>query len=175
MRPSVKDFAVALCKFTFAVPHLNRKAVSSWPEGSCAQVLLPEAPGRINLLTMTDLAGPVSQNGKHRRSKRLPLSIPVRVYGRTLDNRPFRDITETKSVSVHGGLLPLAARVKRGQTLLLVNAYTGEERECRVVYVESKRRNRKVGVEFTDVKGDFWHVYSPVVELRHDGNTANKG
>jgi hypothetical protein len=124
---------------------------------------------------MTDLAGPIAQNGKHRRSKRLPLTIPVRVYGRTLDNRPFRDITETKSVSVHGGLLPLAARVKRGQTLLLVNAYTGEERECRVVYVESKRRNRKVGVEFTDVKGDFWHVYSSVVELRHDAGNANQG
>jgi hypothetical protein len=44
-----------------------------------------------------------------------------------------------------------------------VNGYTGEERECRVVYVESKRRYRKVGVEFTEMKGDFWHVYSPVV------------
>jgi hypothetical protein len=124
---------------------------------------------------MTDLAGTVAQNAKHRRSKRLPLSIPVRVYGRTLDNRPFRDFTETKSVSVHGGLMPLAARVKRGQTLLLVNAYTGEERECRVVYVESKRRNRKVGVEFTNVKGDFWHVYSPVMVLSRDEETANQG
>lgn len=112
---------------------------------------------------MTDQAAGGAQNAKHRRSKRLPLGIPVRVYGRTLDNQPFRDITETKSVSVHGGLMPLAARVKRGQTLLLVNGFTGEERECRVVYVESKRRNRKVGVEFTDMKGDFWHVYSPLV------------
>ena len=103
---------------------------------------------------------------KPRRSKRLPLSIPVRVYGRTLDDRPFRDVTETRCVSVHGGLLPLTARVKRGQTLLLVNAITGEERECRVVYVESKRRNRKVGVEFTELRGDFWHVYSPLVEFR---------
>ena len=123
---------------------------------------------------MTDSAGTAAQKAKQRRSKRLPLSIPVRVYGRTLDNRPFRDFTETKSVSVHGGLMPLAARVKRGQTLLLVNAYTGEERECRVVYVESKRRNRKVGVEFTTVKGDFWHVYSPVVEFAHNGNAANE-
>jgi hypothetical protein len=97
------------------------------------------------------------------------------VYGRTLDNQPFRDITETKSVSVHGGLLPLAARVKRGQTLLLVNGFTGEERECRVVYVESKRRNRKVGVEFTEVRGDFWHVYSPLVDTSHGVSKLNKG
>jgi hypothetical protein len=112
---------------------------------------------------MADTVGALAQSGKRRRSKRLPLSIPVRVYGRTLDDHPFRDITETKFVSVHGGLLPLTARVKRGQTLTLVNGYTGEERECRVVYVESKRRYRKVGVEFTEMKGDFWHVYSPVV------------
>ncbi|MGH9712248.1 MAG: hypothetical protein ACRD5M_03005 [Candidatus Acidiferrales bacterium] len=121
---------------------------------------------------MTDQSGVGAQNSKHRRSKRLPLSIPVRVYGRTLDDRPFRDITETKCVSVHGGLMPLSARVKRGQTLLLVNGFTGEERECRVVYVESKRRNRKVGVEFTEVRGDFWHVYAPVVDLRLSATEA---
>jgi len=115
---------------------------------------------------MAVLSAPARQPFKPRRSKRLPLSIPVRVYGRTLDNRPFRNITETRCVSVHGGLLPLSVRVKRGQTLLLVNGITGEERECRVVYVESKRRNRKVGVEFTDLKGDFWHVYSPLVEFK---------
>lgn len=124
----------------------------------------------IKLPGMTDRLVAGTQNSKQRRSKRLPLSIPVRVYGRTLDDRPFRDITETKSVSVHGGLMPLAERVKRGQTLLLVNGFTGEERECRVVYVESKRRNRKVGVEFTEVRGDFWHVYASVVDLRYRGN-----
>jgi hypothetical protein len=124
---------------------------------------------------MTELPSAGVPQAKHRRSKRLPLSIPVRVYGRTLDNQPFRDITETKSVSVHGGLLPLAARVKRGQTLLLVNGFTGEERECRVVYVESKRRNRKVGVEFTEVRGDFWHVYSPLVDTSHGVSNLNKG
>ena len=118
------------------------------------------------LISMADLAATLRSNSKLRRSKRLPLSIPVRVYGRTLDDRPFRDITETRCVSVHGGLLPLTARVKRGQTLLLVNGITGEERECRVVYVESKRRHRKVGVEFVEPRGDFWHVYSPLVEFR---------
>ena len=52
-----------------------------------------------------------------RRCKRLPLNIPVRVYGRTLNNRPFREATVTKAVNIHGGLLPLAPRVKRGQTV----------------------------------------------------------
>jgi hypothetical protein len=106
-----------------------------------------------------------------RRCKRLPLNIPVRVYGRTPDNRPFRDITVTKAVNIHGGLLPLAPKVKRGQTILLVNGYTGEERECRVVYVRAMRgtKAKRVGIEFTTAKGlagDFWHVFTPLVSLK---------
>ena len=106
-----------------------------------------------------------------RRCKRLPLNIPVRVYGRTPDNLPFRDITTTKAVNIHGGLLPLSPRVKRGQTVLLVNGYTGEERECRVVYVRATRgsKAKRVAIEFTDGKGpigDFWHVFTPLVSLK---------
>jgi hypothetical protein len=106
------------------------------------------------------------QLARHRRSKRLEVSIPVRVYGRTVDNRPFRHTTETNAVSVHGGVLPLKAKVKAGQTLLLVNVVTEEERECRVVYVKSNLWSRKVAVEFMSSSGDFWHVYSAVVNMK---------
>ena len=98
-----------------------------------------------------------------RRSKRLPLSIPVRIYGRTPKNEPFRHVTETNMVSAHGGLVPLPAKVKRGQTLLLVHGFTEEARQCRVVYVDAKARRSRVGVEFLQGEGDFWHVYSPLV------------
>jgi predicted CDP-diglyceride synthetase/phosphatidate cytidylyltransferase len=95
------------------------------------------------------------------------LSIPVRVYGRTANNRPFRFITETNAVSVHGGLLALDAKVKQGQAVLLVNAITEEERECHVVYVESKLwGKRKIGLEFTSSSGDFWHVYPPLIRSK---------
>lgn len=105
---------------------------------------------------------------RQRRSKRLPLSIPVRVYGRTTDNRPFRRDTETKAVSVHGGLLSLGVRVKKGQTLLLVNTVTEEERECRVVYVDRNLWSQnRIGVEFSHTEGDFWHVYGTLVGLKH--------
>jgi hypothetical protein len=108
--------------------------------------------------------------GKLRRSKRLPLSIPLRVYGHTTDDHPFRDITVTTMVSAHGGAFPLVPNVKRGQTILLVNSITEEEQKCRVVYTKSNRRGRKrVAVEFTDSKknnGDFWHVYSALSVLK---------
>lgn len=111
--------------------------------------------------------------GEQRRSKRLPISIPVRVYGRTRDDQPFRDITETESVSSNGGLIPLSRNVRQGQRLLLVNGITDEERHCRVVYIAPRRNSREqVAVEFTDVNGDFWHVFGPIIgpKCPHEGD-----
>ena len=105
---------------------------------------------------------------ERRRCKRFPLMIPVKVYGRTPRNRPFRDVTATMAVSLYGGLLDITPRVKLGQKILVVNSITEEERECRVVYVDSKQRGRKkVAVEFANADGDFWHVYSPTVPLKY--------
>jgi hypothetical protein len=64
-------------------------------------------------------------------------------------------------------LLEVNPRLKLGQNILVVNSFTEEERECRVVYIDSKQRGcRKVAVEFANADGDFWHVYSPPVPLR---------
>lgn len=104
-----------------------------------------------------------------RRCKRLPLSIPVRVYGRTPEDHPFREATVTTAVNLHGGLLPLAPRVRRGQKILLVNGYTAEEREARIVSVQGAGRGkRSVAIEFTKINGDFWHVFTPIVEMERE-------
>jgi len=102
-----------------------------------------------------------------RRCKRLAFSIPVHVYGRTERGLPFRYATVAKAVNMNGALVPLAPRVKRGQTILLVNSFTQEERECRVVYVDAAHRSKKkkVAVEFTKDQGDFWHVFTPGPKL----------
>ena len=93
---------------------------------------------------------------ERRRCPRFPYTIPVKVYGRTPRNRPFRDVTATMAVSLHGGLLEMKPPVKLGQKILIVNSFTEEERECRVVFVDSKarrpqagrRRIRKIGRRF---------------------------
>jgi hypothetical protein len=111
---------------------------------------------------------------ERRRCKRFPLTIPVKVYGRTPRNRPFRDVTATMAVSLYGGLLDMKPRVKLGQRILIVNSFTEEERECRVVYVDPKARGRrKVAVEFAKAGGDFWHVYSAPVPLKSAAPPAN--
>jgi hypothetical protein len=111
---------------------------------------------------------------ERRRGERFPFTIPVKVYGRTPRNHPFRDVTGTMAVSLYGGLLDMKPRVELGQRILLVNSFTEEERECRVVYVDSKQRGRrKVAVEFAKSDGDFWHVYSPPVALKPGPSIAN--
>lgn len=113
---------------------------------------------------------------ERRRCHRLPLSIPVKVYGRCPRNHPFRIATATMTISQYGGLLDLKPRVKLGQKILIVNSFTEEERECRVVYVEPNQRGRRrVAVEFSSADGDFWHVYSPPVRLEPAAPSALAG
>jgi len=111
---------------------------------------------------------------ERRRCKRFPFTIPVNVYGRSPRNHPFRDVTATMAVSLYGGLLDMKPRVKLGQKILVVNTFTQEERECRVVYVDSKQRGRrKVAVEFANTDGDFWHVYGDSVRLEPTAARVN--
>ena len=111
-----------------------------------------------------------------RRSNRLLLSVPVFVYGWATDGSPFCDITQTLAVSSHGGLLTLAAMVQRGQTILLVNTKTQEERECHVVYLGAEHDGkRKVGIEFTRPAGNFWGlVYDSRRRLWYSGEPGRE-
>lgn len=89
--------------------------------------------------------------------------MPVRIYGRTLENQPFRELTETLAVNAHGARIELSVLVEEGQKLLLVHGITEEEKQCRVVDVQPIRRTRwKVGVEFVRAEGNFWQLFQPL-------------
>jgi hypothetical protein len=110
----------------------------------------------------------------HRRSKRLPLRVPIQVYGRTPDDHPFRGHTRTISVNAFGGNISIAAPVVPGQTILLVHSLTQEERECRVMNVAQTRRGMyRVGIEFIRSGDNFWHLYQPL-QTSPSSNTASE-
>lgn len=119
---------------------------------------------RSTLVPLMNSQGSVRKSKDyHRRSKRLPLQVPVHVYGRTPDNNPFRDKTRTLTVDANGARLSIKANVIPGQSLLLVHSFTQEERKCRVVHVGPARNGRrKVGVEFLPPGDNFWHVFQPI-------------
>lgn len=97
-----------------------------------------------------------------RRSKRLPLRVAVFVSGRGRDQSAFREETTTLLVNANGALIPIAAKVRLGETVLLVNKSTREEQECRVAYVGPQGGGKmKVGVAFKGLAPDFWRVDFP--------------
>ncbi len=97
-----------------------------------------------------------------RRTERLPLNVPVWVYGRTKDEEPFQEETNTWLVNAHGGLITLATRVEPGQELVLANLATGEEQECQVARLGAQHANRiEVGVELKRPAQRFWRTVAP--------------
>lgn len=102
-----------------------------------------------------------STHKDQRRSKRIPLQIHVLVYGRVGKAASFQEETSTQIVTSHGGLLPMTAPVKVGQTLLVVNLATRKEEECRVVSVKPLEGVNKVGLAFLRPAPSFWGLNFP--------------
>jgi hypothetical protein len=93
-----------------------------------------------------------------RRARRLPITMPVAVYGYVGDE-PFAENTESINVSVRGGLVAISANVSCRQKIVLSNLQTDEDMECRVVrLVKSGTGEILVGVEFLEVAPRFWRT-----------------
>jgi hypothetical protein len=93
-----------------------------------------------------------------RRAQRLPIAMPVLVYGR-LGDEPFFEPTETINVSARGGLVAISASVARQQELILTNMQTEEDLLCRVArLIRSERGQMLAGLEFVQAAPGFWRA-----------------
>jgi hypothetical protein len=99
---------------------------------------------------------------KNRRSQRIDLSVPVVVYRPPREGPQFYETTQTHVVSAHGALMALTDLVAPKQRLFVQNIDSGEQQECRVVYVKRELTGPpKVAVEFTRPAPSFWHIAFP--------------
>jgi hypothetical protein len=104
-----------------------------------------------------------SSGGDKRGALRLPVMIHVMVYG-WIGSEPFSENAETIDVCALGGLVPIAARVRRSQRLMLTNLQTNEELLCRVARVATTEGGRKLaGLAFLQRGPRFWRS-GPVAE-----------
>lgn len=95
----------------------------------------------------------------NRRSSRLFTRVPVRVAGRAVDGRKFRENSQTIVINAHGCLLYLRESVEMGCAIQISNPATEEEQECRVVFLgDSSEKGQRVGVEFLSPSPHFWGV-----------------
>lgn len=92
-----------------------------------------------------------------RSSERIPVRIPVVVYGFTKDHGAFHEETETQTVNSSGTLVLLKTRLAMGDTVFLMQKGSGLEQEVRVVYLDAYTdRETKVGLAFKYPIPDFW-------------------
>jgi len=111
---------------------------------------------------MSPLASGIPCERRLRRSKRLSLSVPVKVYGQNIFGESFREFTRMLSVNANGGLLALAASVRPDQTILVENRKTREEQEFRVIQVGKLQEGKwSVGITFVHRAVSFWRIYFP--------------
>jgi hypothetical protein len=92
-----------------------------------------------------------------RSSERLPLRIPVVIYGYTKNTGAFHEETETLTVNASGALVMLKTKLELGESVFLTQRSTGQEQEVRVVYLDPySERETKVGLAFKYPIPNFW-------------------
>ena len=85
----------------------------------------------------------VYRRGEKRRSARVTMSVPLRVDGEALSGEKFTVNTTTNTISQYGCLMLLDQEVILDQALVLMNEYTRQSMQCRVVSTRRHRDGKK--------------------------------
>src|SRR5579859_1735507 len=106
---------------------------------------------------------------KNRRSQRIELNVSIVVHRPPREGPKFYESTRTLVVSAHGALVALKGMVAPKQRLLLQNASSGKQEECRVVSVNQELTGPPtVAVEFTRTAARFWGIAFPPADWTAD-------
>lgn len=94
---------------------------------------------------------------KLRSGERKPFHVPVFVYGWSSTIGSFHEDTTTLMLNASGTLVRLLTPVAMGEKLFLVNKFTREEQQVRVVFLEPHHeRGSNVGLAFQAPVPGFW-------------------
>ena len=101
---------------------------------------------------------PTTREKKMPRSgERIPLRVPVVIYGFAGKSGAFHEDTETILVNSSGALVTLKAKIALGDTVFLIHKSDGQEQEVRVVYLDAySDRETRVGLAFKQPIPGFW-------------------
>jgi hypothetical protein len=90
------------------------------------------------------------------------IAMGVQVRGAT-GGTNFQEEAKTISVSAHGCMVRLAAKVARGQHVTIVNKKTAQELSCTVSYIgQTDGEKVEVGIEFSEPSPVFWRIAFPL-------------
>jgi len=92
-----------------------------------------------------------------RSSERIPMRVPVVIYGFAGKGGAFHEDAETVLVNSSGALVTLKAKLALGDTVFLIHKSSRQEQEVRVVYLDAySDRETRVGLAFKKPISDFW-------------------
>jgi len=92
-----------------------------------------------------------------RSSERIPMRVPIVIYGFAGKDGAFHEDTETVLVNSSGALITLKAKLELGDTVFLIHKGSRQEQEVRVAYVDRySEREIRVGIAFKQPIPDFW-------------------
>jgi PilZ domain len=97
-----------------------------------------------------------------RRSERVLLDVPLFIEGKAEGTQDFKEETFTLTVSAHGALIVLAAKVTLGQTIRLTNLKNKDQHEATVAFLGPPYAGLStVGIQFSQPAPEFWALASP--------------
>ena len=103
-----------------------------------------------------------------RRSSRVTLRVPLRIYEPDTNKRFVVEEAYAVKVSLWGGLIAIRAAVSQNKQLVAVNHATGVTADSRVVYlgpmVSGGSLVRLVAIEFVTPSPGFWGVVFPKID-----------
>ncbi len=97
-----------------------------------------------------------------RRSERVLVDVPLFIEGQAEGTQEFKEETFTVTVSAHGALIVLAAKVKLGQTVKLTNLKNRDKHEATIAFLGPPYAGLStVGIQFSKPAPEFWAISSP--------------
>jgi PilZ domain-containing protein len=97
-----------------------------------------------------------------RRTQRVIMRVPVRIFGQNPVGSHFEEETHTLTVNAKGALIVLSVSVRKGQVLHLLNVAMGDKAECVVAHLGQRQGDLlEVGIAFRLPNPNFWRVAFP--------------
>src|SRR5438874_13132943 len=100
-----------------------------------------------------------SAKKSNRSSERKAFHVPVVIYGWSKSFGTFHENTTTLLFNASGALVILKTPIELGENLFIVNRFTKEEQEVRVVFKDSHQGGGfDVGLAFHKPSANFWRM-----------------
>lgn len=121
-------------------------------------------------------SAPAGPPAERRQSSRLDLVIPIVISGRDAAGQPFREATETLSVSFHGAAIKTRKQIPIGMQLTIENLATGTASKAICVRVGEAKPGQELHAIAAQLlmPANVWGVINPPADWQSAADTIQQ-